>query len=47
MDARDERFRILRGTAIVDQDMCPSLRECCAVARPIPRDAPVTNAVFP
>ena len=46
-DFRDDRFCLLRAAAVMDKHLGAGLGEGHALARPMPREAPVTRAVFP
>ena len=44
---RDDGFGFLRAAAVMDEHLGACLGEVNALARPMPREAPVTRAVFP
>ena len=46
-DLSDDGFRFLRAASVMDGTWPPALASANALARPMPREAPVTRAVFP
>ena len=46
-DLGDDGFGYAGGLAVMHQHLRPSFASASALARPLPRDAPVTSAVFP
>ena len=46
-DLSNDGFRLLRAASVVDEHLGAGLASAKALARPMPREAPVTRAVFP
>ena len=46
-DFRDDGFGLLGAASVMDEHCAPALASAIALARPMPREAPVTRAVFP
>ena len=46
-DFGDDGLGLIFSAAVVNEHLCAGLASARALARPMPREAPVTSAVFP